>query len=375
MSVYKHQDSPFYHFDFQFKGDRFHGSTGCTSKREAEAYERGERERATQQVRRIASAVSTKLDDVALRYWEEIGQHHAGADTTFRDVARLIGYFGETKLLTEIRDDDVAKLVAWRRGHRVKDHRKEIPKNAPLLPLVSNATVNRSTTEVLKKLFTRAKAWGIRFDHEPNWKQHWLKEPQERVRELHGGEADRLEDTTRDDYRPILEFAGASGLRLNECLLRWSEVNWDARKIEKQGKGDKRVSVPITDTIREILWPLRGHHPEMVFTYIAKRTRKAQKLVKGQRYPVTYSGIKSAWKRIRASAAVADFRFHDFRHDFATKLLRETRNLKLVQQALNHADVKTTTKYAHVLDDEVAAGLDAMQKSRKKSRRPTSKAS
>ena len=34
MSVYKHKDSPFYHFDFQFKGDRFHGSTGCKSKRE-----------------------------------------------------------------------------------------------------------------------------------------------------------------------------------------------------------------------------------------------------------------------------------------------------------------------------------------------------
>jgi hypothetical protein len=88
----------------------------------------------------------------------------------------------------------VAKLVAWRRGHRVKDHRKEVPKSAPPLPLVSNATVNRSTTEVLKKLFTRAKAWGIRFDREPDWKQHRLKEPQERVRELHGGEADRLHD-------------------------------------------------------------------------------------------------------------------------------------------------------------------------------------
>jgi site-specific recombinase XerD len=70
---------------------------------------------------------------------------------------------------------------------------------------------------------------------------------------------------------------------------------------------------------------------------------------------------------------VSDFRFHDYRHDFATKLLRETHNLKLVQKALNHADIKTTTKYAHVLDDEVAAGMDAVQKSRKKSRKPVSK--
>jgi site-specific recombinase XerD len=47
--------------------------------------------------------------------------------------------------------------------------------------------------------------------------------------------------------------------------------------------------------------------------------------------------------------------------------------MKLVQRALNHADIKTTAKYAHVLDDEVAAGMDAVQKSRKKSRKPISK--
>jgi integrase len=302
-----------------------------------------------------------------------VGQHHAGADTTWRDIERLVGYFGAPKLLTEIADDDVAKLVAWRRGHRVTRHGKG-KKNAALAPLIAPATVNRSTTEVLKKLFTRAKAWGIRFEREPNWKQHWLKEPQERVRELHGGEADQLDAATRDDYRPIIEFTGVSGLRMNECLLRWSEVNWDARKIIKQGKGDNRVSFPITDAIREILWPLRGHHETMVFTYVAKRTRKAQKLIRGERYPVTYNGLKSAWKRIRAAAEVADFRFHDYRHDFATKLLRETKNLKLVQKALNHANIKTTTKYAHVLDDEIAAGIDAMQKSRKKSRSPARKA-
>jgi integrase len=377
MSVYKHKESPFYHFDFQLKGARFYGSTGCTRKREAEVFERAEWDRAKQQARLAPSPVSTKLDDVAGRYWEEVGKHHVGADTTFRDIERLIGYFGATKLLTEIRDDDVAKLVAWRRGHqaawKIKVKGKLVQN--PAAPLVAPATVNRSTTEMLKKLFTRAKAWGIRFDHEPDWKQHWLREPQERVRELHGHEADKLDDATRDDYRQILEFAGASGLRMNECLLKWSEVNWDARKIEKLGKGDKRVFVPITDAIREILWPLRGHHDEMVFTYVAARTRKKDGLVRGTRYPITYSGLKSAWKRIRATAAVSDFRFHDLRHDFATKLLRATGNIKLVQKAMNHADIKTTTKYAHVLDEEVVAALDVVQKSRRKSRIPISEAS
>lgn len=374
MSVYKPKGSPFYHYDFQYKSDRFHGSTRCTNKRDAEGAERAEREKAKQQAKlTVGSATSTKLDDVAGRYWEEVGKHHAGADTTWRDVERLVNYFGATKLLTEINDDDVARLVAWRRGHFVTAHRRKKVKNPPTPRLIAPATVNRSTTEVLKKLFTRAKAWGIRFEHEPDWKKHFLKEPQERVREMKREEAERIGQATREDYKPILDFAAATGLRLNECLLRWSEVDWDNRRIEKAGKGDRRVVAHITDEVREILWPLRGQHGEFVFTYVAKRTRKKQKLVKGERYPITYSGLKSAWRRIMAASKVEDFRFHDIRHDFATKLLRETGNLKLVSRALNHADIKTTTKYAHVVDDEVAAGINAMQKSRKKSRKPVRK--
>ena len=82
MSIYKPTGSPFYHFDFQWRGHRFHGSTKCTSKREAEAFERAERERAKQQVRQATvSTGSLKLDDIAGRYWTEIGQYHADRPT------------------------------------------------------------------------------------------------------------------------------------------------------------------------------------------------------------------------------------------------------------------------------------------------------
>ena len=102
------------------------------------------------------------------------------------------------------------------------------------------------------------------------------------------------------------------------------------------------------------------------FTYAAQRTREGR--VQGKRYPITFSGIKTAWRRLRKRAGVQGFRFHDFRHDFGSKLLRETGNLKLVQRALNHADIKTTTRYAHVLDKEVAAAMESVARSRKKSR-------
>ena len=172
---------------------------------------------------------------------------------------------------------------------------------------------------------------------------------------------------------PFFAFARASGLRLRECLLRWREVDWDARQIRKAGKGGKLIAVPITSAVRAILWPLRGHHAEHVFTYIAQRTRDGR--VKGQRYPLTYSGVKIAWRRLRKRAGVEGFRFHDFRHDLGSKLLRQTGNLKLVQRALNHRDIKTTVRYAHVRDDEVVAALEDMQGSRKNSRTTTRKAS
>jgi integrase len=125
---------------------------------------------------------------------------------------------------------------------------------------------------------------------------------------------------------------------------------------------------PITDTIREILFPMQGQHPEFVFTYVAVITIKRLKRVRGQRYPLTISGTKAAWRRLRINAGVSDFRFHDFRHDFGSKLLRDSGNLKLVQKALNHADIKSTLRYAHVLDEDIADAVERVAKSRIKSR-------
>lgn len=124
--------------------------------------------------------------------------------------------------------------------------------------------------------------------------------------------------------------------------LKWSEVN--TKQIVRIGKGDKRVVFPIADSIREILFPLQGQHPEFVFTYVAVYGNKRLGIVRGQRYRLTLSGTKSRWQRMRAKAGVKDFRFHDYRHDFGTKLLRDCGNLKLVQKAMNHTDIKSTLR-------------------------------
>ena len=95
-------------------------------------------------------------------------------------------------------------------------------------------------------------------------------------------------------------------------------------------------------------------------------------MVKGRRYPITYGGLKSQWRRLRKLAGVDGFRFHDFRHDFGASCCANS-NLKLVQRAMNHANITTTARYAHVLDDDVAAALESHQQSRNKSRNAAKK--
>jgi hypothetical protein len=120
-SVYRDKKSPYYQTDIWIDGDKFSRSSRKTSRREAEA----EADRLEQKLRdqlkvETATAVSLRVDDVALRYMTDIGDHHAGegASITEGKVARLVKYFGPDKLMTDITHDDVVKLVNWRRGHR-----------------------------------------------------------------------------------------------------------------------------------------------------------------------------------------------------------------------------------------------------------------
>jgi hypothetical protein len=121
MSVYRPKGSPFYHYDFQWRGHRFHGSTKVTSKRDAQKVEADEREKSKQHVAKMEAArTSLRLDDVAGRYWIEVGQHHKRSDNTGHMVGLLIDFYGKDKVITDISDDDITKLVAWRRGHQGK---------------------------------------------------------------------------------------------------------------------------------------------------------------------------------------------------------------------------------------------------------------
>ena len=61
---------------------------------------------------------------------------------------------------------------------------------------------------------------------------------------------------------------------------------------------------------------------------------------------------------------LAPLRFHDLRHDFATRVQRASGNIKVTQRALNHAEVRSSLRYLYVDDNDVAEALEAAQSPR-----------
>ena len=70
--------------------------------------------------------------------------------------------------------------------------------------------------------------------------------------------------------------------------------------------------------------------------------------------PISERWLRKMVKRVAEQAGIVkDIHPHSLRHTFATDLLRATKNLRLVQKALGHSNIETTTIYAHIVDEEL----------------------
>lgn len=358
MSVFKRPGQQTYSYDFRYRGNRFSGSTERTTRRDAERFE--------EEVRRAARAASADRDKpmsfgvASTLWWEEKGQHLANSSDAERSIAWLQQQIGRSTMIADISDATVAAAVARRRGEYVSSQRisGRKYKHPAQRRLVSPATVNRSVVEPLRAILRRARRTWKQRVQDIEWKDHFLKESQERIREAAPEEEGRLRAAMRDDYEPALRFAMLTGCRRAEIVgLEWSRVDFFNDEFTVIGKGDRSRVIPMTAETRSLLWSLKDHHATSVFTYLCRRPRKAQR--KGTRYPITMEGFKTEWRRTLGRASVKDFRFHDSRHTAATRLVRATGNLKLAQQLLGHSEIATTARYAHVTKEDLRAGLAA----------------
>lgn len=364
MSVYKEYKkdpttgeralkSPYYQFDFVLTIDgqrrRFHGSTGETTKVRAKKFEDAEKRR----VRDEGPNDHMTLGEACLRYHEEVIQGKASEIDeliAMKHCCRLIG--SERRLIT-LTTDDFAIAVRKRAG---ETKGKKTPK------LIAPATVNRQIVEIMRKVMRRAKrSWRVRIDLDTfAWSEIRLKEPKERIREFIGDEADRFWDALRPDYAPFIWFLLSRGLRVNSVIdMTMDNLDEPQGRIQIWIKGEGLTWVPVTREQMQVILQEAAKAPgKAIWSYEMQRHPH-----RGKRKAISYESLKRTMGTTLKHAGIVDFKIHDMRHDFASKLLRSTRDLALVQKALRHADISSTVRYAHVLDDDVRDGLESLQNS------------
>jgi integrase len=233
---------------------------------------------------------------------------------------------------------------------------KRIPRGGKLVPL-QPSTINKHT-QFIQRIIGHADALLVpvaRFQ----WRAFHAIEAEQTTTPLTIPEELSVLQCIDDYIRPLFQFSILTGIRLtNAYTLRWSQIDLEDKVIRFQGKskrpGGKLIKLPLTGLVAGLLLQERGNHPEFVFTFKARRNNK-HGYVKGERYPLTKPIVSEYWKQLETGK-----RWHDVRHTFGTRMYGKTKDIHLVQRAMNHSDIQTTMRYVHTDNSDVAAAMESM---------------
>lgn len=261
------------------------------------------------------------------------------------------------------------KVTAWDiESWRTKRHKEGL-----------SATTSNRYIGTLKAMFNRAVEWEI-IDKNPIAKVKKQKSDSRAIiRYLSSDEEDRLRAALRsrdrrlaksnpfyaegkfvrleailggypDHIHPMILLLMNTGMRRGEMFnLRWQDVDLVNKKITVVGNTSK------TGQTRYI--PL-NEEAFNVLSIWQRQTKRQSGLVFVGKHGKRFTNIDKAWKVLRRVAKLEDFRLHDLRHHFASRLVSAGVDLNSVRELLGHSDIKMTLRYAHLapahLSDAVA---------------------
>ena len=165
----------------------------------------------------------------------------------------------------------------------------------------------------------------------------------------------------------LLEVLYATGLRVSELVaLPLSASRRDARMIVVRGKGDKERLVPLNEPSRQAmadyLAAMQTLKPEKKHSGPASKNRSASKWLFpsfGESGHLTRQHFARDLKELAAAAGLAPRLVspHVLRHAFASHLLHNGADLRIVQTLLGHTDISTTQIYTHVVEERLKSLL------------------
>jgi site-specific recombinase XerD len=150
----------------------------------------------------------------------------------------------------------------------------------------------------------------------------------------------------------LLRLMLNTGLRAAEVLnLKVNDIDWQSGNVMvREGKGKKDRTLWIGEADLKLLKKWLKYQAKLPGSAFLFTTRDGQRIM--DRY------LRCMVKRLAKQAGIdKDVHPHMLRHTFATDLLRKTKNLRLAQKALGHAQITSTQIYTHIVDDELEEAL------------------
>ena len=155
----------------------------------------------------------------------------------------------------------------------------------------------------------------------------------------------------------LLEVLYATGLRVSELVsLPRSAARNDARMIVVRGKGNKERLVPLNDASRQAMADY------LAATDATKNTKQKNAAISKWLFPsfgesghLTRQHFARDLKELASAAGLAPRLVspHVLRHAFASHLLHNGADLRIVQTLLGHTDISTTQIYTHVVEERL----------------------
>jgi integrase/recombinase XerD len=157
-----------------------------------------------------------------------------------------------------------------------------------------------------------------------------------------------IEKGARD--KAILEVMYASGLRVSEvCQLNVSDLDDDFVRV--QGKGGKERLVPIAKSAVKAVdhYLVHFHHSDHAALFLTNRGLRIDRIY--------------VWRQIKMYAKQAGIHKrispHTLRNSFATHLLENGADLRIIQEMLGHAHIATTDRYTHISNQQLFDAFSA----------------
>lgn len=159
------------------------------------------------------------------------------------------------------------------------------------------------------------------------------------------------------DYRnkAMLELLYGTGLRISELIsLTLNDIDLINCTIRCMGKGRKERIVPINDYVIKYIDLYLKERPKL-----EKNNKYKELFLNNHGKPISRQGFFKILKKLLISKGLnSNVSPHTLRHSFATHLLENGADLRIIQEMLGHSDIATTRIYTHISNQKVKSDYE-----------------